>query len=172
MKNLTLSILFLFAFSLISCQKSNEEKAKEAIRTYLNENLDDMSTYEPVKFGSLDTVMKRVDLSEFDKLPNPKAKRNDDSEKIKYIDLNFQMFHSYRLKDEKGAKYLVKKYFKLNNNFEVIDFKEYPFKYDPFASIAIPIESAAADTAAADTAAAIYEPYYPNPNKLPLMPQR
>lgn len=153
MRNLTLTILFLFSLSLLGCKKSNEEKAKEAIQTFLNENLDDMSTYEPVKFGSLDTVMKRVDLSEYDKSPNPKAKHNDDSPKLKFIDLTFQMFHSYRLKDEKGAKYLIKRYFKLNNNFEVIDFKENPFKYDQFASIVIPIDTAAADTAAADTAA-------------------
>ena len=154
MKNIFLTILF--ALSLISCEKSNEEKAKEAIRTYLNENLDDMSTYESVKFGTLDTLIK-LDLS------GTSFAKSD----VKSLGNKFQMFHSYRLKDEKGAKYLIKKYFKLNNNFEVIDFKEYPFKYDLFASKAIPI-----DSAAADTAAAIYEPYYPNPNKLPLMPQR
>lgn len=165
MKNLSLTILFLFSISLLGCQKSNEEKAKEAIRIYLNENLDDMSSYEAVKFGTLDTLFVKLDLSEYNKPSKPNTK-------AKILDVTFQMFHSYRLKDEKGAKYLIKRYFKLNNNFEVIDFKENPFKYDPFASIAIPIDTAAADTAAADTAAARYEPYYPNPNKLPLMPQR
>ncbi|RVU26971.1 hypothetical protein EOJ36_02950 [Sandaracinomonas limnophila] len=56
MTKTTLKIIFIFSIFIISCKKSNEEIAKESIRNYLNENLDDISTYEPVKFGKLDTI--------------------------------------------------------------------------------------------------------------------
>lgn len=154
MKKILLIIVSLFSILLFSCENSNEKKAKEAIRNYLNENLDDMSTYESVKFGTLDTVMTRVDLSSF----TSKAKDSDDSSKIKIIDINYEMFHSYRLKDGKGAKYLTKRYFKLNSNFEVIDFGPNSFAFDPMSIV----ENAYADSAAADTSSPIYE--------LPLMP--
>ena len=158
MRNLSLTILFLFSVSLLGCQKSNEEKAKEAIRTYLNENLDDMSTYESVKFGSLDTVYM-VDYSG----------TSDASANVKYK-LVYQMFHSYRLKDANGIKYLTKNYFELDNNFEVfnkgdISFKNFGVKGVPILQIPTDKEveaylrkqtfdTDAADTAAADTAAA------------------
>lgn len=154
MKKISLIILSLISILLFSCDNSNEKKAKEAIRNYLNENLDDMSTYEPVKFGPLDTVMTRVDLSSF----TSKAKDSADSSKIKIIDINYEMFHSYRLKDGKGAKYLTKRYFKLNSNFEVIEFGTNSFAFDPMSIV----ENAYEDSAAADTSSPIYE--------LPLMP--
>lgn len=231
MKNIFITILFLFAISLLGCQKSNEEKAKEAIRTYLNENLDDMSTYEPVKYGKLDTLYifdgniihiyninhplqfvhsksaernnqlgffndvtglvepydslqhklfllkgqiilhSNVDNHFYSVVFNPKEniQKNKDSDlpviksqnrPITFSKLapnQYEMFHSYRLKDEKGAKYLIKNYFKLSNHFDVIDSKSYSFKFNPYVGVeSIPIDSAAADTAAADTAAARY----------------
>lgn len=223
MKNLTLLIIFLFSLSLLGCEKLNEEKAKTAIRNYLNENLDDMSTYEAVKFGTLDTLYNyngyRIRIyntnNPFQIVHSKKIERNNqlgflddemdlvipyDSTRHKLIlfkgkillfdendevfyqtsinsaekivkngDSNFlniesqnkqiiiykpsanqyEMFHSYRLKNNKGAKYLTKKYFKLNNHFEIIDLKEYSFKFDPYVGV----ETIAIDTAAADTAA-------------------
>lgn len=106
MKNILLTILF--AFTLISCEKSNEDKAKEAIRIYLNENLDDMSSYEPVKFGSLEML---VNIGNFQFYSIEK-------------DTKYQMFHSYRIKLNSGDKILVKKYFLINENFEI---KREPF---------------------------------------------
>ncbi len=153
MRNLSLSLLFLFSLLLISCEKSNEEKAKNAIRTYLNENLDDMASYESVKFGSLDTVYM-VDY----------GRTSDSSANVKYK-LVYQMFHSYRLKDANGIKYLTKNYFELHNNFEVFDKGDISFK--KFGVNGVPIlhlpsdkeveeymRLVVVDTAAADTAAA------------------
>lgn len=136
MKNI---IFILISFLLFSCEKSNEEKAKEAVRNYLYENVDDFSTYESVKFGSL--IVSNIDL-------------NDTTT----YSPEYQMFHSYRLKDEKGLKYLTKKYFKLNSSFEVID-----SYFDPFAGVATPyspVDTASAAPVDINTAV-----------KLPLMPK-
>jgi len=46
-------IVCLFA---LSCSVSNEKKAKRLIKLQLEETLHDWSTYEPVKFGTLDSV--------------------------------------------------------------------------------------------------------------------
>jgi hypothetical protein len=198
MRNLSLSLLFLFSIAILGCKKSNEEKAKDAIRTYLNENLDDMSSYEAVKFGTLDTVFvfdgQRVlinnpnnsfrivqneekELGFFDyrehnvivfdslrhnllfvnsrmvlydnqnivfydistrkteklkklKISNlPKLKHKNIVINFSKLDPNqFEMLHSYRLKDEKDAKYLTKKYFILNSNLEVISNNDFSYK--------------------------------------------
>lgn len=137
MKNI---IFILISFLLFSCEKSNEEKAKEAVRNYLYENVDDFSTYESVKFGSL--IVSNIDL-------------NDTTT----YSPEYQMFHSYRLKDEKSLnKYLIKKYFKLNSSFEVID-----SYFDPFAGVATPyspVDTASAAPVDINTAV-----------KLPLMPK-
>jgi hypothetical protein len=137
MRNIFLTILFVL--SLISCEKSNEEKAKEAIHTYLNENLDDMSSYEPVKFGTLDTVYK-LDLS-------GTSFANSD---VKSLVDEFQMFHSYRIKDGIN-KHLVRRYFKINQKFEVIDISNYTY-VNRVNNVII----AEPDTVAAD------DSYYPN----------
>ena len=209
MRNLSLSFLFLFSLSLFGCQKSNEEKAKNAIHTYLNENLDDMATYEVVKFGNLDTVFvfdgQRVLINNpnnsfiivkskakgdvlgfLDKLENnvipfdtlrhkilfannrmvlydnqnivfydistrkteklkklkisnlPKLKHRNNVINFSKLDPNqFEMLHSYRLKDEKGSKYLTKKYFILNSNFEVISNNDFSYKSIEQQGIAI-----------------------------------
>lgn len=140
MKNIFLTILF--TLSLISCEKSNEEKAKEAIRIYLNENLDDMSAYESVKFGQLDTTMI-LDLT-------------GTSSKLQSRGFRFQMFHSYRIKNNEGQKKIYKGYFLLNKELKVVSFSSnsYPLLFE--ARIPNPIiesESADADTAVGDTIA-------------------
>ncbi|MCZ2479052.1 hypothetical protein G9H64_09975 [Aquirufa nivalisilvae] len=129
--------LVLLIFLLISCEKSNEEKAKESIYTFLNENLDDMTTYEPIKFGSLDTVLKVINLEEFDQL-------NRDNWK----DINLEMFHSYRIK-EGDRKRIFKRYFKLNRKLEVIALSDYTYLNSPYQNnLMIGIDTAAADTTA------------------------
>lgn len=51
-------ILVVLIFSLTGgCKKTNDEIAQEAIKSYLNENLDDMSSYEPVLFDNIDTLL-------------------------------------------------------------------------------------------------------------------
>lgn len=102
---------------MTGCRKSNDEKAKDAIKSYLNENLDDMSTYEPVKFGNLDSL-KELDLT------------STSLENSKDSSLYFEMFHSYRIKGVDGAKYLTKEYFILNSKIEVIN--KQPYSSKPF----------------------------------------
>ena len=45
---------------LVSCGSSDEKKAKEAVTSYLKENLDDFSRYEAVSWGRIDSFF--VDL--------------------------------------------------------------------------------------------------------------
>ena len=117
MKNLILSIIFLFSLSLLGCQKSNEEKAKEAIRIYLNENLDDMSSYEAVKFGTLDSINK----------PDKSYKTNRfDLRRLQPSFPELQMFHSYRIMGDNGHKILYKSYFWFDNKLIVIAERDYP----------------------------------------------
>ncbi|MHA8103938.1 hypothetical protein [Aquirufa nivalisilvae] len=127
----------LLILLLISCEKSNDEKAKESIYTFLNENLDDMTTYEPIKFGSLDTVLKITDLEEYNQL-------NADNWK----EINLEMFHSYRIK-EGDRKRIFKRYFKLNRKLEVIALSNYTYLNSPYQNNLI----IGTDTAAADTTA-------------------
>ena len=129
MKNVFLTVLFFSTLSLYSCEKSNEERAKDAIKKYLNENLDDMSTYELVKFGPLDTLFK-LDVSGTSYASADK----------KYL-YRYQMFHSYRLKDEKGLKHLTQSYFELNDKFEVIIITDYMNKnWEKIKYLGIPTE--------------------------------
>lgn len=140
MKIHTQILLLILSIILFNCKQSNEDKAKEAIRTYLNENLDDMSTYEAVKFGQLDTTMV-LDLSgtSFEK----KAKG-----------FKFQMFHSYRLKNTNGQKEIFKGYYLLDSKLNVISFSNTPYHLLSEALIQQPaIDYSDADTAAADTIA-------------------
>jgi hypothetical protein len=116
MKKFSVAFLTLISIFVFSCKNSDDEKARNAIRTYLNENLDDMSTYEPVKFGVLDTLPK-INL---ESAPNTKPKD-------KTSNLQFLMFHSYRLKRSDGSKHLIKEYFKFNANIEVINSMDAPF---------------------------------------------
>lgn len=53
-------ICILFATLLFcSCQKTNEDKAKDVIQQYLKENLNDWNSYESVKFSALDSAFTR-----------------------------------------------------------------------------------------------------------------
>lgn len=90
-----------FSVHLMSCENTKEDKAKDAIHIYLDENLDDMTSYEPVKFGNLvqfpDSLLNHPDFI------NSKPA--------------FKMFHSYRIMGKKGHKILLKKIFVLNKDF-------------------------------------------------------
>ena len=48
----TITFLF-FATLLVSCAKSNEEKAKVTVKNYLDSTLNDRKSYEAVSWGSL-----------------------------------------------------------------------------------------------------------------------
>ncbi|MCX6194283.1 MAG: hypothetical protein NTX34_07360 [Cytophagales bacterium] len=93
----------IFSILLNSCGNSNEEKAKDAIRTYLNENLDDMSTYEPVKFGELEPLTNK-EVGEFYDVN---------------LESRYQMFHSFRVVNKEGRKVLIKSYFLFNETLTI-----------------------------------------------------
>lgn len=138
MKKYLLNTLLLLTLTLISCEKSNEKKAKESIYTFLNENSDDMSTYEPIKFGSLDTVLKVVNLDE---------NRNGNSQSNHWKEINLEMFHSYRIMDG-DRKRLIKRFFKFNGKLEVIAISGSTYINSPYQNnLMIGPDTAAADTA-------------------------
>lgn len=51
--------ILVAALLLCSCEKSNEDKAKDVIKQHLKESLNDWNSYEPVKFSSLDSTFTR-----------------------------------------------------------------------------------------------------------------
>lgn len=54
MRKLVLALISILL--ILSCSPSNEKKAQKLITQQLEETLNDWSTYEPVKFGTLDTA--------------------------------------------------------------------------------------------------------------------
>jgi hypothetical protein len=57
-------ILFLFfaVFALMACsQKTPQQKAEAAVKQYLQKNMDDPSSYEPVEFGKLDSAYSTLE---------------------------------------------------------------------------------------------------------------
>ncbi len=48
--------ILIVSLLLMGCEQSKEQQIKTAIKTYLNQNLDDISSYEPVVFGKIDTL--------------------------------------------------------------------------------------------------------------------
>jgi len=59
MRKLVLALISILLIS--SCTPSNEKKAQKLIVQQLKETLNDWSTYESVKFGSLDTTFTKVE---------------------------------------------------------------------------------------------------------------
>ncbi len=104
---------------MTSCEKSNNNKIKESISTYLNENLDDMSSYEPIKYGHIDTIL--IFKGYVVKFQNPNKPRlvvYNNKGNLGFIDLNKndvlvyneKYFDVFRFKNQLGIldhKYLV-----------------------------------------------------------------
>ena len=128
--NIPLVFILFFSLTIFSCEKSKEEVAREAVYTYLNENLDDISTYESVKFGTLDSV---------DKIKNNVPP-----------DWVFQIFHSYRIEENDGNIVLNKEYYILNSQLEVVKTTEFNYsnKTNNYISNYVPVDSVAVDTSA------------------------
>lgn len=53
MKNL---LLLLFAIAIVACTSSPEKKAQKAIKEYLFKTLNDIDSYEPVEYGTIDSL--------------------------------------------------------------------------------------------------------------------
>jgi len=64
--------VLIFGVVFVGCkQQSNEERAKKLIAEWMNENIDDISNYQPVSFSELDSVFTEfIDTDEYLKLFN------------------------------------------------------------------------------------------------------
>lgn len=58
----------LFVFTVVSsflifssCSKTNEHKAKDAIKKYIMQNIDNPKSYESANWGALDSISKSMD---------------------------------------------------------------------------------------------------------------
>lgn len=51
-----LLLLFLFAIAIAACTSSPEKKAQKAIKEYLFKTLNDIDSYEPVEYGTIDSL--------------------------------------------------------------------------------------------------------------------
>lgn len=60
----TLVLLCCAIFTLCSCVKSNEGKAKELIKAHLKNTMKDWSSYEEVQFGKLDSTFIDYGMTE------------------------------------------------------------------------------------------------------------
>lgn len=130
LKNISLTFILFFSIIIFSCEKSKEEMAREAVYTYLNENLDDISTYESVKFGTLDSI--------------DKIKNNVPPNWV------FQIFHSYRIEEKEGSVILNKEYYILNSQLEVVKTTEFNYsnKINNYILNNVAVDSVAVDTSA------------------------
>jgi len=59
MRKLVLALLYILLIS--SCSPSKEKKAQKLITQHLKETLNDWSSYESVKFGTLDTLYSKLE---------------------------------------------------------------------------------------------------------------
>jgi disulfide oxidoreductase YuzD len=53
----------VLSFICVSCSKTPEQKAKQAVKDYLQKNLNDAKSYESVEFGKVDSVFSSFDES-------------------------------------------------------------------------------------------------------------
>ena len=72
MKKIVYVLIAGLTLILVACN-SNEKNAKKLIKDYLNKNLNDASSYEPVEFSKLDSTFSNFYFSsEGEKLTNQK----------------------------------------------------------------------------------------------------
>lgn len=138
MKRIVLTLVF--AGFILGCSKSPEQKAKDLIQSYIKKNANDPESYEPVDFGSLDTINSIGPISaeylilkeqydmilddDFDKkieiLDRQKNILNDTLKYPKGLAIN----HTYRAKNGFGAKILGHTRFYFNLELDSIIYQE------------------------------------------------
>lgn len=75
MKTITLVSLLLVFFSL-SCKQSIDKKTKKTINAYMFKHLNDFKSYEPVEYGSIDSLFSDYTMDETYIHSNERYKRN------------------------------------------------------------------------------------------------
>lgn len=88
-------LLVLISLGAFSCKNDKDAQAQEAIKEYLELNLNDPSTYEPVYFGSIITYTNQI---------NP----------------SYHIEHKYRIKLNSSNKILIRADFALDSTLSVI----------------------------------------------------
>lgn len=79
-------LLSCITFILCSCEKTNEEKAQELIRTNLEENMKDWTSYKSVSFSKLDsTFTEYKNTSQAAKLEMEISKLQNESDSIRTL---------------------------------------------------------------------------------------
>ena len=123
MKKLFLSLLIISS-TLLSCTKSNDEKAKDLIKSDLSKKMDDFKSYEPVEFSKLDSNYSEYIKHSFDKYSDTLIGVPEHELILKELDYNnnqlrkqmefkpefigYKMEHSFRGKNKLGATVLNK----------------------------------------------------------------
>lgn len=116
---------------MTSCSKSNDQKAKELIMTFLKENTNDPSSYESVEFGNLDSVKSLILANHEYQILSEELKGETNTELRNYIieEMNemlsredsygsgFSMEHKYRSKNSFGALILNNHTFYIDSTF-------------------------------------------------------
>ncbi|MES1221633.1 MAG: hypothetical protein ABUT20_39400 [Bacteroidota bacterium] len=93
-------ILLFFILLLFACSQTNEQKSAIAIKKFLQNVLNDPSSYEPVDFGKLDSLFLR-----------------DPSNNQKFFS-GYSVVHSYRAKNAFGALVLSVDTFWIEKNYK------------------------------------------------------
>jgi len=110
MKRIIFFYLILMAF--ISCVDfySKEEKIENGIKKYLSIGMNDFKSYEPVKFGRLDSIYDHTYY------PSQNGTYGIATSTFK----GYRIFHSFRGKNYFGAIVLNEDYFYFDSLFNVI----------------------------------------------------
>jgi hypothetical protein len=128
MKNRILIITAILLVFTSSCSKTDEEKAKNSVKNYLENNLNDASSYESVVFEkfkkipdiNFSQVKKQVENKYTKEILQNRFKEFNNVSNLKESDLHYEILHKYRANNSLGAKILEESYFILDKNFNVL----------------------------------------------------
>jgi hypothetical protein len=111
MKRIFFNLLIIMF--LVSCSNP-EKKSKELIKQYMKEHLNDFGSYEPVKYGTLDSAftsaMDTEDWGKYDKkYLEFEEKANKETEKMNKLIDNMGFHSLYTYKEDKFTMETLKK---------------------------------------------------------------
>ncbi|QQT43347.1 Uncharacterised protein [Sphingobacterium multivorum] len=117
---------------LFSCNKSNEQKAKDLVTEYIKKNANDPDSYESIEWGSLKGDSTNFYKTDEYRYLRSKIDANVDSfevisSRIDSLDKTFNkeflgyfIQHKFRIKNGFNAKILEYKYFTINKDLDSI----------------------------------------------------
>jgi len=126
MKKLVFCVLVSLAF-LLACNKSNEKKAQDMIKSYILENANDPNSYESIEFGNIDTIYthhwddstyQAINNSKYEFLNDPSIVNDPNFDVDKHFDSLNNALEAYE-KNFKGvpSKLIMTHKFRANNSF-------------------------------------------------------